>query len=101
MMFGLRLKVACTPDRLVVKTYRSTEIGWTRFGLSVRRMMRRERLRMHRMITVGVPRLANGIHWGDGTSLIAFSGRYWWMYCVDASRCVELFGSDSALPDFD
>ena len=44
-VFSLRIEYqlrACTLDKLAARTCKSTEIGWTLSGLSVRRMMRHE-----------------------------------------------------------
>jgi len=50
-----------TLGRLVARICEGTEIGWTRFGLFVRRTMRLEKSRMPKTIIVEKPRLANGI----------------------------------------
>ena len=55
---GLR---TCTLDKPVARTCENTAIGWTLFGLSVRHIMRHEKLSSPKITTVERPRLAIGI----------------------------------------
>jgi len=56
---------------------------------------------MRKIIIVERLRLGTGIPRVDRISLRTFNGRYWWMYCVDASRFVKQPGYDLAPADFD